>query len=244
MAGGGLRPIRCSTARTSAIMVAPALQRSAQRVRLRVEFGEARIRGRPLAFVFLHFGGGLDQSGTEPRAVYLDRLDVGLDLASLLFGRLQRVLDAAQLVAFAARSSGLAAGASLWAAAGAERPATATTISAKRQLFAGGERIAMAATKPTIPSTKRRSRAMIGVARKNRQRAIELLARHHPHQLVRPGHRAETDDRARRCPQRRIETVRAADRDGVGGNRTVARLGRFRPPIARWSGRRRARREP
>ena len=78
-------------------LVAPAFQRGAQRVRLRVEFGKARVRGRAPAFVLLDFGRGLDQGGVESGAIDPDRLDIGLDLTPLLFRCLQRVLDAAKL---------------------------------------------------------------------------------------------------------------------------------------------------
>ena len=66
---------------------------------------------------------------------------------------------------------------------------------------------------------------VIRMPRQNRQRAINLLGRHHAHELVRPGHGAEADDALRRRAQRGVEAVGAADQEREGG-RPLSRVRR------------------
>ena len=97
-----------------------------------------------------------------------------------------------------------------------------------------------------LARVERRSQAalrpMIGMARQNREAAIELFGGHHARELMRPGHRAKRQDAIGFLAQRRIEPVGSADRHRVGRRAAVAGLGRFPPPIARWTAPRRAHR--
>ena len=53
-----------------------------------------------------------------------------------------------------------------------------------------------------------RSRAVIGVTRKDRGDPVELFGQHHPHQLVRPGEQPEGKHKVGLAAQGRIEPVR------------------------------------
>src|ERR1700722_19688202 len=64
---------------------------------------------------------------------------------------------------------------------------------------------------------------MIGVARENGHRSIELFAGHHPDQLVGPGHLAEAQNSMREGGERGVESIRAADRHRIGRLRGVSR---------------------
>src|SRR5208337_923185 len=75
---------------------------------------------------------------------------------------------------------------------------------------------------------------MVGMAGKNCDRSIQLLAGHHPHELVRPSHRPKADDPARFRTQRGRKPVRASDQDRIDGICGIARLADLpRPFLAR-----------
>ena len=95
MAGGASWVMRCSAASSSAIAIAPFAERGFQRRRVGRGLGEPRGRLGAIGLGLLHFRGGFEQRLVETGAVELHRLDVGLDLAALLLGRLQIGLDAA-----------------------------------------------------------------------------------------------------------------------------------------------------
>src|SRR5687767_13110382 len=63
----------------------------------------------------------------------------------------------------------------------------------------------------------KRSPAVIWVARDDGHRPVELLQRHHAHQLMRPGGRAEADRDGGLVAERRGESVGAADDERHGG---------------------------
>ena len=64
---------------------------------------------------------------------------------------------------------------------------------------------------------------MIGMAGVDLLRPVELLQQHAAHEEVRPGHRAQRDDRVGALEDRGREPFRAADREGEGGSAAVAR---------------------
>ena len=75
---------------------AAVVERAGERVGVGVEAVEALVGGGDLPFGVLHLGGGVDQRRVEPGPVGAQRFDVGLDLAALLVGGADRVLDPAQ----------------------------------------------------------------------------------------------------------------------------------------------------
>ena len=97
MAGGGLRPIRCNTASTSAISPRRLSSERLRAFSLSVSDGQPHIGRVHLALGVLHLGGCVDKGRVEARPVGADRLNVGFDAPSLLLRGPHRVLDAAQL---------------------------------------------------------------------------------------------------------------------------------------------------
>ena len=63
---------------------------------------------------------------------------------------------------------------------------------------------------------------MIGMAGVDLLRPVELLQQHAAHEEVRPGHRAQRDDRIGAVDNPGSEPLGAADRKGKGGGTTVA----------------------
>ena len=248
IAGGGSRPIRCSTASTSATT---ARRLSSERVSasaLRVEAVEALVGGGDLPFGVLHLGGGVDQRRVEPGPVGAQRFDVGLDLAALLVGGADRVLDPAQALLRRSlvvgrvggrRGRGGPGGGGRWGGGGDwARAGNSASASAPSAVVAA---ITTARALWSIAACLE-SVAMIGMPAQDGKRAIELLGGHHPDELVRPGHRAEIDERARFRLEGGIEPVGTADQPARKRRPRRRGRGRSLPPIGGWSAPRRARR--
>src|SRR5438309_3484924 len=117
------------------------------------------------------------------------------------------------------------------------RASPASRLAVTRSCGAAAGSPAPAAHAPAPPArrkgmrSRRRMRlpfAMIGVVRKDRCRAEELLGEHGPRQEVRPGRLAEGEEQVGPCPLRLPEAVRATNEEAGLAPAVVAPA--FEPP--------------
>jgi hypothetical protein len=92
-----LRPIRWSTASTSAITAEAIFERFAHRAFGVGQRRQALIGGIHLALVVLDLGGRLDEGGAQAGVIGFQRFDIRLDAPALLLGGAHRILEATQL---------------------------------------------------------------------------------------------------------------------------------------------------